>query len=183
MRVAALGELRRLREQMVALGNTRIGDEYLFAGARTDTPPFLADGTYVGDAVVRRIEVDEGVWLDVGDPGDAAFGDALAALSQLETELAGGTQATIGATITALDGAQRQLSALDAEVGARQRVIRESAARIAARVGQLLDQRTALRDADPTESVLKVTSGQNALERAYEAVGRILRSSLLEHLK
>ena len=47
IRQAALNEARALKDQMVALGNTRVGDQYIFGGDYSTAPPFQSNGTYL----------------------------------------------------------------------------------------------------------------------------------------
>ena len=50
-------EVDRLIEQAISLGNTRLGNEFLFAGTVTTAPPFQAGGIYTGDLVRREVEI------------------------------------------------------------------------------------------------------------------------------
>ncbi len=50
-------EVRALFDQLQTLGNTEVGGRYIFAGFINDTPPFQADGSYVGDGGIPELEV------------------------------------------------------------------------------------------------------------------------------
>ena len=62
-RQAMVGAIEKLRQELVSYGNTHLGNEYIFGGAYTTTPPFQADGTYLGDDTVHQVEVDRGVLI------------------------------------------------------------------------------------------------------------------------
>ena len=47
----------------------------------------------------------------------------------------------------------------------------------------LEDRREQVRDVDPTEAVLKVVNTQNALERAYAVIGRVLSTDFMQFLR
>ncbi len=94
-RQSAIQQIQLLKDQIVSLGNTRIGEEYLFAGAQGTSPAFLPDGTYAGDGTVRRAEADGGVLIETTDTGDRLLGDSFAALDGLSQQLATGDAAAI----------------------------------------------------------------------------------------
>jgi flagellar hook-associated protein 3 FlgL len=181
-RTAALAEVQQIQDQMVSLGNTKVGDEYIFAGGRTTTPAFLLDGTYVGDTTVHRAGIDEGVFIDTNHTGNSLFGSTLQALQSLSQEIQTGDAASIEVARASLIGSDQQLMTLQAEVGGRLRQIKDTADILARRNNTLLDRRGEIRDVDPTEAVLKVTAAQAALDRAYAAVGKILQTTLLDYL-
>lgn len=183
LRQAALAEVGRIRQQLVGLGNTKVGTEYLFAGARTTTAPYLADGTYLGDATVRTVEIDEGVRLSVNHTGDQVFSGMFAAVDDLANELAVGTPDTIEATVAQLGAADQTLLAAEAELGARLLEIRATTDHLARRATHLEDRRETMRDVDPAEAVLNVVNTQSALERAYAVVGRVLSTDFLQFLR
>jgi flagellar hook-associated protein 3 FlgL len=177
---AAVGQLR---EELVAYGNTRVGNEYIFGGASSTLPPFQPDGTYVGDSVVREIEIDRGVFLPTNHAGDTVFSNALQGLADLEQELRTGTQASINAAMNSLQTAGDQLVMAQSETGTRLQQITATTTRLAQRTANLLDQRDALRDVDPAEASVKVIMAQSALERAYAAISKVMSTNLLDYLR
>jgi flagellar hook-associated protein 3 FlgL len=183
LRLAALAELRQIRDQLVSLGNTRIGDEYIFGGAQTQSPPFRADGAYLGDDTIRMAEIDDQVIVPTNHSGGWMFGPAFQALDALEQELQTGTSASIQGLAADLDTADRQMLYSQTEVGSRQREIESALEHLARRSNDLLDRREVLRDLDPAEAVAKVLAGQTALERAYAMVGRVLSTNFLDYLR
>jgi flagellar hook-associated protein 3 FlgL len=182
-RDAAIAEIQLIRRQIISLGNTRVGDEYIFGGGQTTAPPFLADGTYVGDLTVRVTAIDDQVMMDTSHPGAPVLTDALAALESLESELQTGDQTSIEATTAALDWAVDQALTAQAIAGARLREIEQTAEGLSRRAVGLLDARQAIRDADPAESLLELAAAQAALERAYSAVGKVFETSLVDYLR
>ncbi len=183
LRQAALAQATQLREEMLSLANLRVGNEYIFGGAATGQPPFLANGTYIGDAVVREVQLDEGVTLPTNHTGNQVFAPALQALDGLIQELASGTPATIQAQGAALDAAQDQALAAQAELGGRLAEVNRVGEALARREGQVLDRRDAVRDADPAEAAVQAIAAQSALERAYAAISRILSTRLTDFLR
>lgn len=74
-------EIDQIINQMVQLGNTDISGKYLFAGFKTDTPPFSRSGddiTYSGtqptESWQRDVEISRGVALTTNVIGDELLG-------------------------------------------------------------------------------------------------------------
>lgn len=182
-RVDAAAQVDRLREQVIALGNTRMGQDYLFGGGRSTSPPFLPGGAYVGDGTVRRAEVDAGVVLDTTDTGSRVFGDALAGLSDLANGLrlgdTGDVQARVGVLSDAADGMLQVQTAL----GGRMKQIADTATRLAVRASRTADQRDTIRDVDPAEAAVNLTAAQTALQQAYAVVSKVLSVNLLDYFR
>ena len=181
-RQAMVAAIEQLRQEMVAYGNTRVGNEYIFGGASSTVPPFQPDGTYVGDGVVRQIEIDRGVLMPTNHAGDSVFSGALQGLADLEQQLRTGTSATIDAAMNNLQTAGEQLVMAQSETGTRLQQISATSDSLALRTANLLDQRDRLRDVDPAEAALKVVTAQSALERAYAAIGKVMSTNLLDYL-
>jgi flagellar hook-associated protein 3 FlgL len=179
----ALDQVRLIRQQLVALGNTRLGSDYLFGGGRSASPPFLADGTYVGDSIAREAEIDDGVRVPVNHTGDDFLTDAIDSLARIESRLAANDPAGLAAELPAFDAARDRLLETQAETGARLGRVQDAAAGLGRRLAALLDRRDAVRDVDPTEASVRLISAQAALERAYAAVGRVLQADLLQYLR
>jgi len=80
-RHALAQSLRLLKARLVDLGNTQLGDRYVFGGTATKDAPFHevdVNGQprveYAGDGASRSVSVGTGVELPVNIPGDDAFG-------------------------------------------------------------------------------------------------------------
>ena len=182
-RTDALKQAQVLLNQLVSLGNTKVGNDYILGGTATQTPPFQADGTYVGDGNTRQSEVEDGYLVPTNHPGDQVLGSAISEVKNLIQQLQTGTPASIQATGTGLSSAQQGVLSIQAESGGWQQQIQAAGDRLAQRSGALLDQRAALGDADPAESAVKVVAAQNALQQAYAAVGKILSINFLDYLR
>jgi flagellar hook-associated protein 3 FlgL len=182
-RQAALAQVNTMIEQMVSLGNTKIGGEYVLGGRRTDQPPFLADGTFVGDTTARQVEVDHGVTMSVNHTGDQVVSPAIAALQQLRTQIQSGTPQTIQATVTPLTAAGDTALQAQSAVGSRLLQVKQTAQDLGRRSAVLLDQRDAIRDVDPAEASVRLLASQSALERAYAVIGKVFSTSLINYLR
>lgn len=181
-REAALVELAQIRDQLIYLGNTKVGEEYVFGGGSSGHPPFQPDGSYVGNHTTRSFEIESGVFLETTHPGDPLLTDVIESIDRLTEQIETGTPESIQAAMGQIEQTRQHLLTAEAEVGSRLKTIEDAGTQLTRRSDELLDQRDSLRDADPTESVLKVLSAQSALERAYAVVGRVLDKSLVNYL-
>ena len=182
-RLSGLAKAQALREQILGLANTRVGSEYIFAGSRTDRPAYASDGTYQGDANVRLAEIQDGVTVPVGHPGEPLFGDALRALDNLIQQLQTGTQDDVQGTVPAITAASHAALTAETESGVWSRDITTANQSLALTSAQYLERRDALRDVDPAEAILALQSEQSALERAYAVVSRVMQASLTDYLR
>ena len=60
-RADAAKEVRQIYDQLIALGNTAYNGQYVFAGEKVSTLPFVRQGGYIGTAVVLPATITAGV--------------------------------------------------------------------------------------------------------------------------
>ena len=89
-------EVEELRNELLAITETRHGDRYVFSGQATDEKPFDESGEYQGDD--RRIlrEINPGVEMGVNVTGREGFEDAIDAMDHLLSDLRGGSARVYG---------------------------------------------------------------------------------------
>jgi flagellar hook-associated protein 3 FlgL len=182
-RQAAMAEMEELQEQILSLANSRVGDEYIFGGSRTEDPPFQSDGTYTGDSNPRYAEIDEGLLIETNHSGDHLFSDAFKAMEDLSRQLSGGNREELETIIADLDRAEDRILEAQTETGVWLRQIEDTMERLTLRSTSLANRRDAIRDADPAESVVRLLTAQTALEKSYEALGRVLSLSITNYLR
>jgi flagellar hook-associated protein 3 FlgL len=183
IRLAALNEAKSLKDQMVALGNTQVGDQYIFGGDYSTAPPFQSNGAYVGNLSPQQVEISSGVTISVNHAGQPLFTDALSAIDNLITQLGSGTPDQINAAATTLSSAGDTALGLQAEVGSRLQDIQTASTNLAAQSSSLMDRRDSLSTVDQATAIVDLQNEQTALERAYAVVGRVMQSSLTDYLK
>jgi len=66
-------EIDQLLLRAVQVGNTRLGDRYIFGGFQTTRAPFDSDGNYFGDSGQIELELDQGQRIGINVPGLAPF--------------------------------------------------------------------------------------------------------------
>jgi flagellar hook-associated protein 3 FlgL len=74
-------EVNQLIEQTVQLGNTRLGDIYIFGGLKSNSPPFARTtdsvaftGTLSTESFQRNIEISDNAQVQLNQAGDSVFG-------------------------------------------------------------------------------------------------------------
>jgi flagellar hook-associated protein 3 FlgL len=184
-RAAAGAEVSNLFDQIVQLGNTRIGNEYLFGGAQTGAPPFQADGTYTGDTAVRQAEIGTNQLVPAGDNGQNLLvtSGVLSSLAALRDQLNANNQDGVGAAGNQIDAAFDQVQTLLAGTGASLRQLDTASQNADALESTLTARQSDLQDVDVSQATVQLASAQNALNAAYIATSRILDTSLTNYLR
>lgn len=172
-------EIRVVRDRMLSLLNARGTDgEYLFAGSRSDQPPFLQNGTYQGDTSTRSIGTPDGGQIPMSIPGTeftSAFGlDVLGTLDDLLTGLQANDVASINASIDDVKAAFEQVSGVLRRVGARGAALgdaQEAREDLDLQLDTIYSDRVAT---DPVAAAMELSEASNVLEASRVAIQQIV---------
>jgi flagellar hook-associated protein 3 FlgL len=187
-RATAAVEVNGIYQQALSLLNTTYGGRYIFGGFRDNAPPFAADGTFVGDANIREVEVAPGLYqaaslnanaIVKGAPGGV---DLLQTMTALSSALQQNDGAAIRAGLDRINECIEQLAAgrtvagmaqnqFDAAVGVAQAATADEKVKI----GSLLD-------ADILDATTRLASAQYALNAALSATAKTMSMSLTDKL-
>ena len=119
---AISNQLAGIRDEVVALANTRYQGQYIFGGSQTGTTPFSISNTspstttYSGDGNVNFLVTPNGQRIQLNVPGDQIFmaggaENVLGTLNQLVADFASGqASSTAVADATALSAALNRVS-------------------------------------------------------------------------
>jgi flagellar hook-associated protein 3 FlgL len=184
-RLAASNEVDQILQQVVAQGNSRFGDVYVFGGNQTAVPPFDAKGNYSGDAATRQVEIAPGVTQGVSVPGDQAFKgsgggvDLAGVLTSFSNALKSNNLGAIQTAIDDLGTGIAQISNARAKLGASENVLSaaSSAARAAADAAE--KGRSNLQDADVFDSSTQLAAAEQALQATITAAAKQLQAPTL----
>lgn len=72
-RLASATEVAQLLDQVVQVGNRKLGDRYIFGGYKTTSAPFSKEGKYIGDDGEMMVEVNKGAFVPMNMPGSRIF--------------------------------------------------------------------------------------------------------------
>jgi flagellar hook-associated protein 3 FlgL len=181
-RVMLADEVAALRTELVALSNTRGSYGYLFAGHKTDTPAFDANGVYQGDSGERRIEVASGLVLQTNVLGSDVFSgggsgtDVFAVLETLETALRANDSAGVAAELTSLDAGLEQLNQARSSVGLVRNRLDIALQSLDRTEFSFTQQQANVSEADPFSSLSDLTAVSSTLEQAISVARSLLMS-------
>ncbi len=205
-------EIDQIINQLVQLGNTDIGGKYVFAGYRTDTPPFARTGddvSYVGnmptDPWQRNVEIARGIQLTVNVNGDDMLGQCsvtavgppatfsagshgmFKTLVNLKLDLQASASPTQLADIrTRLDELTTDMNTVlskQAVIGAVSNRLSMTQDRIDERESILTQQYASIQDIDMPKTIATINQQQNVFEASLNVTGRLMQTSLLDFLR
>jgi flagellar hook-associated protein 3 FlgL len=207
-RRAAGAELRQLLGQVVNIGNTKLGDDYLFGGigdngrAPFTLPTRQADGTTTftqmdppadpADPPTPRIpsgerqyEIAAGQTMAGPHAGGKVFLDSgmLDALHRLATAMETDQTADMGGAMRDLDGAFADVQALVGEIGARQTQADIVRAGLTALKDTFTTQKSGLSEVEMEQAITEMVQRQTAYQAAMLASSKVMGLSLAEYLR
>ncbi len=133
-REGAAEEIEQILSRLISLGNTKLGDRYIFAGFNSATQPFIAAtgalsaSLSAGDTTGSfQVEIEQDQKLAMTLSGEEVFQgyglsggvNVFTIVTDLQTALESNDVATVTAQIDNLDTAANQVSQERAKVGAR----------------------------------------------------------------
>lgn len=198
-------EVAQLSEQLLSIGNKQINGEYIFAGFRTDTRPFVRDAnfpaadpavTFAGDSNVKKVQIGEDDWFEIQIQGNALFlGDGTAATTDVFQTLANLEQAllnnnidnsdpaSVGQAIEDLDGALRQVQTELANIGAKTNRLESLKARLQEQSDLNKEFLSQYEEIDLAEAAYEFQRAQIVLQATVNSGAAILnRPSLMDFL-
>ena len=182
-------QLESLRDEAVSRLNARSGDEYLFGGNQTGTPPIQPDGTVApGDlSGVRTREVGPGVTLGVNIPGtDALYSGGVLTTDRLQAlidAVRSGDQAAVTGALAGVEEAADHYTDLGGRMGTVSRRLQTASETNASEALVASERRSALEDADFADVLGQIQRRQTGLEAALRATASITQTSLLDYLR
>jgi flagellar hook-associated protein 3 FlgL len=184
---ATLAEVEALIHAAIQLGNTKLGDSYLFGGAHAHDRPFADDGSVSADRPpigTTQVEVGASAYAPASHDGQTAFVDtgAIAALQSLRDALAAGDRDAVAAAAGDLATAFDAVQAVIGDVGARSNRLALASSNVEALEFNLKTLRSDLAEVDLEEALTDLVSRQTTLQAAMAAASRMLSTTLADYL-
>lgn len=186
-RQIAAKEAAELVSFLQDLGNTRMGDRYVFGGSRPTTPPFPpghdpADPLPDGEI---RLEIGPDRTLAPNQSADRVFGEsgALTALQSLVAALETNDTEGIRQAAEALDEAHGRIQVLAGATGSRMNQMELAESRLDSARFAATELRSNLEDVDLVEAISRLGQRQNAYESALAVTARVLGTGLVDYLR
>lgn len=179
-------EAARIREQVMQLANTRLGDTYLFAGHNTAAAPFLDDGSYTGDSGSYRIRIGQTSDVVLQVDGNTVFKDTediFLILEELQTALESGDSVQIQTQAASLDRFQKHLQNIRADIGGSRDQLETSGNYLDKFILNMQAYLADTEEADLTEAVLALEFQNTVYEAALVAAADLIQPSLLQFLR
>ena len=185
-REAAISSVQNIRDQVLQLANSRIGNNYIFSGYQTNTAPFDSTGLYLGDNGDYRVMTGNNMETRIEADGSRIFqgaDDVFAALEDLLTGLQTDDVALISAQVDRLVAVQDQLQLVRAESSAHYQQL-ELGENQMARLKLTVEDLLASTENAPMESaILELQSQETAYQITLETSARIIQPTLMNFLR
>jgi flagellar hook-associated protein 3 FlgL len=185
-REAAVSNVQRIKDHLLQLANSRMGNQYIFAGFQTDNAAFDASGNYLGDNGYFSTLTSDNAEMRIEANGQRIFQGAenvFDALDDLLTGLQTDDVVLIDAQIDRLQSAQAQVQQVRAEGGAQHQQLEMTAnqmARFKLNVEDLLEREE---NADLEEAIINLQNQEMAYEIALNTSARIIQPTLMNFLR
>lgn len=183
-------EINQLLHNAIQIGNTSFGGQFLFAGTKTTTVPFVAGGEtpaavlYDGNANPIAIDVGPNATIGVDVPGNLAIQPSINALIQIRDALNAGDQdaaTTIG--LPALDTAIDGMLQIRGGIGARVNRLESLATRMSDERTNLEGLKGQIEDIDVADTIVRLNSARNVYEAALGAAAKAIQPSLADFIR
>lgn len=187
-------QIDAIRDQLFDLGNSKLGDRYLFAGRDSGDPAFEQDAagvvTYAGDATAAsdmRYLVGEGVAVGVEANGDRIFNgsdDVFSLLEDLRTELqqADPDEDVVGGIQNRLQGVIDGVRAVRAGNGAVYQRLEATQGQLERFALNLENLRGREEDLDVAQAAVELQSMENSYKVSLATAARVIQPTLVDFL-
>ena len=195
-RKIANDEVRQLFQQVVDLGNTKFGSEYLFGGDKSDAAPFAATGsagtldyTTTTPQGQRSINIGDGQTIAPTHDGKQVFIDTgvLDAMKDLAHALDPSSptygNAGISAAMATLDTAFDAVQGVVGDTGAMGTRLDTAGQNLDALKSNLTTFKSDLEEIDVETAMTELTNRQIAYQAALLATAKVTGLSLVDYLK
>lgn len=190
-RVAIAQEVRQLHRQLIQLANAEVNGQPVFAGTKTDAPPFvlgIGDSvSYQGNSESQSIAVGPNQTTQIVLPGDQVFAGATTNifddLANLLTALEANNGAGIEAGIGDLDQAIGQVSLAQGQIGAIANRLDQAngiSLVVSEAIQNVLSDQT---DTDLATALTELKLQETAYEATSQTFSRLFDLSLLRFLR
>lgn len=193
-RKAIAAEVKSIINDIVALGNTKMGDRYIFGGTKTTgyasgEAPFVlqADGTvkYNGNQHDIAIQTASGLKQKINLDGHTVFVESgvFDALNSLYNGLMSNNQSDIDAAISSLDKASSYVGRQSAIIGSMANALTSQASMADNLILTNQDRLSSVEDTDIVKAITDLQTQQTSYQAALGAAAKVMSVSLADYLK
>ncbi|MGG3693185.1 flagellar hook-associated protein FlgL [Heyndrickxia ginsengihumi] len=191
-RSAIADEIEQLRDQLVTVANTKVGDKYIFNGTDTVDKPIDVDISTVGTTSTLninnqpvQIELSKGIYLQVNADGSKAFSnDLFSDLNSLLSDLKSDQPSqSLDSYLTKIDDHTNAILSQLSITGARSNRIEMMQDRVTQQETTSTELMSNNEDADITEIYTDYSVQQSVYEAALKIGAQVMQPTLLDFLK
>jgi flagellar hook-associated protein 3 FlgL len=196
-------EVTQLRDQLLTLGNSTMGDKYIFGGYNVSSPPFYADPETdeillnntdmvydEGDLQFMSYEIGVGNIFEVGISGSAFMGpgeenNIWYQMHQFTLALRDPEQTheTLKPFIASMQSVENNILAEQSEVGGRIARIELMKERYTTDLINYTKMRSDVQDLDQAEGIMNFSMAEAVYRAALNVGGRVLQPTLMDFLR
>jgi flagellar hook-associated protein 3 FlgL len=187
---AIANQLQGIQSQLVSLANTTYEGNYIFAGTKTSTAPYVLDSNspdgvdYVGNTHVNEVSIGNGYKLAVNVPGSQLFSapgnDVFLAINNLIQAVQ--TNTGIGTAVNAVSAASSYLSAQTVLYGNATDQTQSETTYLNAAQLQISQQQNTLGGANMAAAATNLSQAQTDNQAALAAISKLSQDNLFNYL-
>ena len=186
-REALAVEVEQLRESLIGVANTTYLGRPVFGGLTSGTKAYDDSGAFVGLSGDVKRTVAKDVKVDVNVSGPDVFGldgdNLFDSLGKLATALRAGDMTEVGNQLTALDTAQKRITAVVSDAGTRYNRVERAATAASNAVFDLTTSLSEIEEVDIAKATISLSAQEVAYQAALSATARLVQPSLAEFLR
>lgn len=178
-RAALANQVGDLKNQLIALANTKGQNGYLFAGTKTNALPFDANGVFSGNDADHLVDLGTGQPTVVNASGARAFTaaggrDVFADLDALQAALNANDASAVGATLDNLETSRQQIVTVQADAGVRMDRMNTTEDILTQAKFALATREQNVAGADPYQAYSDLVNLGNSLQNAVGVAKKVL---------
>jgi flagellar hook-associated protein 3 FlgL len=182
-------QISDIREEVLQLANSKMGDNYIFGGYQTGSEPFKLDASdnvyYDGDAGEKTYGIASNIQVDLNADGSDIFmgaQDLFAVLDQLGTDLQSGTAADIASHAAPLNEVLDHLETVRAQASADYQRLKLTDTHWNSYKINVQNALSSIEDVDPAEVVVELQTLQTSYETSLATSAKIIQPNLMQFL-
>ena len=190
-RDSVVSQLTELKKQLVDMGNTQLGDQYIFAGFKNSSPPFsTSNNNYGGSSDDINVEINKNSQETINITGDnllkgtGTYGsvDILDTFDKLIAAVNGNNASDIQKQAANLDSAATQIDNATSDVAAKMTRLNSVSNLISQSQNNMQNMLSNTQNVDYTKAAVELTQQQTAFQAALSATAKITQLSLLDYI-
>ncbi len=191
VRANVASQLDELKKQLVDMGNTQSGDQYIFAGFKNDSPPFsTSSNNYGGTGDDINVEIFRNSTEAINITGDkllkgtGVYGsvDMLDTFDKLIAAVNSNNVSDIQKQAANLDSAADQITNATSDVAAKMTRLNSVSNMITQNQNTVRNIISDTQNVDYAKAAVELSQQQTAFQAALSATAKITQLSLLDYL-